>query len=272
MKASEEKPTSNQWQRSSKRDDCDGVTTCYGRKEGEDTTKNIMLNMEVEEKRRAGRPKKIWLDNISDDMKECNITKYMVQNRSVWHMKHITTWKRPTGETLRISWRVLSHGMYVLLWTRWRGCIHLPPCRTPSKLPPTPPPSQTRSWGPASPTPACTRPGWCSRSLSTGFNKIAFQQKLIWLRTRKPLAYRESCTRATLITVMFVMGYNPLFTNHGALYNLSSNLWNINQNYNCYLDLRIASNWLHLNDCISLSVSNEDKLQIYHSSLLFVVN
>ena len=33
-----------------------------------------------------------------------------------------------------------------------------------------------------------------------------------------------TCTRATLITAMFVMGYNPLKQNHGALYNLSSNL------------------------------------------------
>ena len=55
--------------------------------EGEDTTKN-MLNMQMYmQKRRTGRPKKRWLDNTSDDMKEHKMTKNMAQNRSGWHMK-----------------------------------------------------------------------------------------------------------------------------------------------------------------------------------------
>ena len=36
---------------------------------GDDTT-NKMVNMQVPGKRRRGRPKKRWLDNIRDDMKE----------------------------------------------------------------------------------------------------------------------------------------------------------------------------------------------------------
>ena len=36
---------------------------------------------------RRGRPKKRWLNNIRDDMKEYHTTKEMAQNRSVWHMK-----------------------------------------------------------------------------------------------------------------------------------------------------------------------------------------
>ena len=56
------------------------------RKEGEDTTKK-MLNMQVQGKRRKGRPKKRWLDNIREDMKEYKMTEDMAQNRSVWHVK-----------------------------------------------------------------------------------------------------------------------------------------------------------------------------------------
>ena len=56
------------------------------RKEGEDTTKK-MLNMQVQGKRRRGRPKKRWLDNIREDMKEYKMTEDMAQDRSVWRMK-----------------------------------------------------------------------------------------------------------------------------------------------------------------------------------------
>ena len=56
-------------------------------KEGEDTTKK-MLNIQVQGKRRRGRPKKRWLDNIREDMKkEYKVTADMAQNRSVWHVK-----------------------------------------------------------------------------------------------------------------------------------------------------------------------------------------
>ena len=41
------------------------------RKEGEDTTKK-MLTMQVQCKRRRERPKKRWLYNIREDMKESN--------------------------------------------------------------------------------------------------------------------------------------------------------------------------------------------------------
>ena len=58
--------------------------------------------MQVQGKRRKGRPKKRWLDNISDDMKEYKMTKDMAQNRRVWHTKTkgrtITTWRKPIGE------------------------------------------------------------------------------------------------------------------------------------------------------------------------------
>ena len=56
------------------------------RKEGEDTTKK-MLNMQVQGNRRRGRPKKRWLDNIREDMKEYKMTEDMAQNRNVWHVK-----------------------------------------------------------------------------------------------------------------------------------------------------------------------------------------
>ena len=62
------------------------VTTHVLRKEGEDTTK-MMLNMQVQGKRRRGRPKKRWLDNIREDMKEYKMTEDMAQVRSVWRMK-----------------------------------------------------------------------------------------------------------------------------------------------------------------------------------------
>ena len=38
-------------------------------------------------KYKKGRHKKRWLNNIRDDMNEYKMTKYMEQNRSVWHMK-----------------------------------------------------------------------------------------------------------------------------------------------------------------------------------------
>ena len=56
------------------------------RKEGEDTTKK-MLNMQVQGKRRRGRPTKIWLDNSREDMKEYKMTEYIAHNRSVWHVE-----------------------------------------------------------------------------------------------------------------------------------------------------------------------------------------
>ena len=56
------------------------------KKEREETTKN-MINVQVQGKRRSGRPKKRWLDNIRDDMKDYKVTKCMAQNRSAWHMK-----------------------------------------------------------------------------------------------------------------------------------------------------------------------------------------
>ena len=46
-----------------------------------------MLNMRVQGKRRRGRPKKRWLGNIRDDMKDYKMTENMAQNRSVFHMK-----------------------------------------------------------------------------------------------------------------------------------------------------------------------------------------
>ena len=44
---------------------------------------------------KKGRPKKIWLDHIDDDMNEYNTTEDMTQNRSVWRMKaKHATWRR----------------------------------------------------------------------------------------------------------------------------------------------------------------------------------
>ena len=58
------------------------------RKEGEDTTKNmITTSMQVQGKRRRGRPKKRWPDNTREDMEEYNMTEEMAENRSVSHMK-----------------------------------------------------------------------------------------------------------------------------------------------------------------------------------------
>ena len=56
------------------------------RKEGEDATKK-MINMQVQGKIRRGRPKKRWLDNIREDIKEYNTTEEMTEKRSVWHLK-----------------------------------------------------------------------------------------------------------------------------------------------------------------------------------------
>ena len=50
--------------------------------EGEDTTKK-MVTMQVQVKRRRGRPKKKWLDRI-ECMKEYNVTVMIAE--SVWHM------------------------------------------------------------------------------------------------------------------------------------------------------------------------------------------
>ena len=57
-----------------------------GRKEGEDTTKKMIT---VPGKRRRGRPKKRWLDNINEDMKEYNMTEDVAENLCVWHLKSL---------------------------------------------------------------------------------------------------------------------------------------------------------------------------------------
>ena len=46
-----------------------------------------MITIQVQGKRRGGRPKKRWPDNISEDMEEYNMTEEMAENRSVLHMK-----------------------------------------------------------------------------------------------------------------------------------------------------------------------------------------
>ena len=54
-----------------------------------------MLDVDMPGKRRRGwrmereerDAQKRWLDNISDEMKEYNMTEHMVENRSVWRMK-----------------------------------------------------------------------------------------------------------------------------------------------------------------------------------------
>ena len=56
------------------------------RQEGDDTTKN-MLNMQVQAKRRRGRPNKRCLHNIREDMKEYEMTEGLAQNGSVLRMK-----------------------------------------------------------------------------------------------------------------------------------------------------------------------------------------
>ena len=59
-----------------------------------------MARQQVPGKRRR-EPKKRWLDNIRDDMKEYKMTKDMMQNRSVAHEdkgRPITTWRKPIGE------------------------------------------------------------------------------------------------------------------------------------------------------------------------------
>ena len=56
-------------------------------KQGREETTKKMLNIQVQGKRRRGMPKKGWIDNIRDDMKEYNMTEEMAQDRSVWHMK-----------------------------------------------------------------------------------------------------------------------------------------------------------------------------------------
>ena len=40
-----------------------------------------------ERKEKKGSPKKRWLDNMRDDMKEYKMMEDKAQNRSVWHMK-----------------------------------------------------------------------------------------------------------------------------------------------------------------------------------------
>ena len=56
------------------------------KKEGAYTTKK-MLNMQVQGKRRRGRPKKRWLRNISEHVKEYNMTEEIAENLRVWHVK-----------------------------------------------------------------------------------------------------------------------------------------------------------------------------------------
>ena len=68
---------------------------------------------------------------------------------------------------------------------------------------------------------------------------------------------------------MCVVGYNPLvlIMVHYTIYVVTCD--RIDQNYNCYLDLRIASKWLHLIKYImSCWLRN---LPINYSSILFVL-
>ena len=51
----------------------------------EDTTTK-MFNMQVQGKRRSGRPEKRWLHTIGDDMNEYKMTKDMANNRIAWHV------------------------------------------------------------------------------------------------------------------------------------------------------------------------------------------
>ena len=81
LKTSVEKSTSKKWQPSSDRYDGDGMA----RNEEKDVGR--LNSMQVQEKRRRGRSKKIWLDNIREDMEEYIMTDGMAQNQSVWHMK-----------------------------------------------------------------------------------------------------------------------------------------------------------------------------------------
>ena len=56
------------------------------KKEGEDTTKKMITSMRVQGKRRRGRPKKSWLRNISEHVKEYNMTEEIAENLRVWHV------------------------------------------------------------------------------------------------------------------------------------------------------------------------------------------
>ena len=57
-------------------------------------------------KEKKGRPKKRWLDNIREDMKEYKMTEDMAQNRSEWHVKI------KTGPLLH------GGGLYVRRWEK----------------------------------------------------------------------------------------------------------------------------------------------------------
>ena len=59
------------------------------------------LAMQVQGK--MERPKKRWLDNIREDMKEYNMNEETAENQSVWEMyedkgRPIATWRRLEGE------------------------------------------------------------------------------------------------------------------------------------------------------------------------------
>ena len=111
MHTSGEKPTSNQFQPSSERND----QVCVATQQGQDT--NRMLNMQVQWTRRRGWSKKRWLDNIRDDMKEYNMTEHLAQNRSVSNQDNgrpITTCRRHVVEGEKMNVVVFPAGQ--LAW------------------------------------------------------------------------------------------------------------------------------------------------------------
>ena len=61
-----------------------------------------IFDLEVEENRSRGHPKKCWLDAIRDDLRHWNLKAETCQNRSVWRKRLNTASHTHAG---RVTWR-----------------------------------------------------------------------------------------------------------------------------------------------------------------------
>ena len=56
----------------------------YVKRRDDDYVGKRVMRMEVEGRRKRGRPKRRWMDCVSDDMKKRCITETDAHNRTVW--------------------------------------------------------------------------------------------------------------------------------------------------------------------------------------------
>ena len=57
---------------------------CYVKRRDENSILRRVMELEVEDRRPVGRPKKTWSKVVEDDMKKLNITQDTVEDRKQW--------------------------------------------------------------------------------------------------------------------------------------------------------------------------------------------